>query len=426
MQFEETLSYLEELSEVRMRLAIEPSVQMLEVLGRPDKTFKTVIVGGTNGKGSICAFLTAMANAAGLKVGTYTSPHLESVTERIALCGMPLSREQFAATATDVRSTLEAADFPRPSYFEFLTGMAAVLFEKEKVDLAIFEVGLGGRLDSTNALDRVATVISRIDYDHMAILGSTLSEIASEKAAIFRGKVPAMVSDQHAEVGKILESSALKLGTNLMKSGRDFRTHGTWKDFSYHSSALSLGAIRLSLPGNHQVENAATATATATALREIGLHLPDSAIEEGLKTAVNTGRLEEWTSSGRTQVWLDVGHNSGAALALRKFLFLEGLAPLHLVIGMLSDKDWRSVLEIFLPIASSVTLCRPKSERAWDPGEASKLLSPRVPTTVIMDPTKALAHAARRSTRLLCTGSFYMVGVIRKSLPELGYRLGVR
>ncbi|MFH1261912.1 MAG: folylpolyglutamate synthase/dihydrofolate synthase family protein [Pseudomonadota bacterium] len=410
MTFEETLHYLHELGESRMRLDLEPTQKLLDLLGRPDRSLRSVVVSGTNGKGSTCAFLTAIAKASGKRVGTYTSPHLTSPVERIAIDGVPVDEATFAEVTSELAALIARTNFGTITYFEFLTILAVLIFQRIGVDLAIFEVGLGGRLDTTNALERVGTITTTIDYDHTAILGTTLAEIAREKIAIVRESLPAVVGEQPLEAREKIFDFVAALGARRIYLGTEFHGLGGWKTFRYRSTAYEVGPIELSLRGDHQVGNAACAVAMA---RELGLN----AIEEGLRSAVHPARLERFMVRGK-EVWLDVAHNPAAARRLTEFFRSEKLAPVDLVIGVLGDKDWKGITEALLPISKSVTLCKPNSSRAWEPALVRSELGlvMNLPVCVVETPVNAFREVVERSERVLCTGSFYVVGEIRREL----------
>jgi dihydrofolate synthase/folylpolyglutamate synthase len=418
MTFAGTLAFLERLTESRMRLDLAPSRALLALLGRPDRAFRSVIVAGTNGKGSVCAYLTAIARAAGLRVGTYTSPHLEAVTERVAVDGLPLDGERFAEHATAVRSAVERAALPGLTYFEFVTMAALEAFREARVDLAVLEVGLGGRLDTTNACERAGAAISRIDLDHTKILGTTLAQIAAEKAAVLETGGFGVIAAQEAEAETVLLERAERVGLHPDLAGREFWAEGTRDAFVFLRPGMRLGPLRLGLRGEHQIQNAAAAADTAFRLRETGLRLPDEAIARGLETAALPGRLECWRAPDGREVWMDVAHNPGAVEALLRFVRAEGLAPLPVVAGILADKDWGPMLDSLAGIAAPLLLCWPPSPRAWDPHAAA---GRKENTRVIADPVAALTAALDLGRRVLITGSFVTVGAVRPELRAKGF-----
>ncbi len=423
MNFTETLAYLDRLQETRMRLDLAPSQRLLELLGRPDRKLRSVIVAGTNGKGSVCAFLTSMALKAGLRVGTYTSPHLESVVERVAIDGDPIDPDVFARISTQVRETIETNEFPHATYFEFVTMAAVLAFVEAQCDLAIFEVGLGGRLDTTNILERIGVAITRIDFDHMKVLGNTLEKIAGEKGAVMRPGAFAVFAPQGTEAGDRLLKTAGDLGVAPRIGSRDFSVEGNAGSFVYSTGGKHFGPYRLGLRGDHQVQNAAVALATVDELNRCGFEIPEKARREGLAEARHPARLELFRAPppGGTEVWLDVAHNRGAAEALVRYLTENRQTPVDVLVGILADKEWRAMLDQLLAIASSITVCRPNSPRAWKPEEALAYIQARVPSVVTEDPVMGIGQLLNKKRRILCTGSFYVVGAVRKHLSRSGF-----
>lgn len=424
MTYKETLELLLRLGETRMRLDLQTTEAMLNALGNPDRGMKSVIVAGTNGKGSTTAYMTAIARAAGIRVGTFTSPHLESPTERIAVDGEPLSEQRFAQLATEVMAVVATKGLPEPTYFELVTAMAILAFASAQTQLNIFEVGLGGRLDSTNAIDRIGAALTSIDYDHTKILGSTLSDIASEKAAIFRNGLPAVVADQPPEAREQIVNVATRVGAMMVLAGRDFKGEGTDRAFRFQMGRVSFGPIKLGLKGKHQVENAACAAALALSLSPEGLRITPEAVCLGLATASLPGRLELWRTADDREVWLDTAHNPEAARSVAEFFSDQKASSFDLVVGMLAEKDWRFSIEPLLPLATTVTLCKPDSPRAWNVEEVAAYLEGSGRSIgVIQDPAEAVLSRLECSSRVLCTGSFYVVGKVRAMLRKQGLTL---
>jgi dihydrofolate synthase/folylpolyglutamate synthase len=422
MTYKQLLKYLDGLGEMAMRLDLTPTHRMLDLLHHPDRGLRSVIISGTNGKGSAAAFLTSIAKAADLRVGTYTSPHLASPAERIAIDASPIHPEIFARVATELIGTLDRGGIGPVTYFEFLTVMAVLIFLHQRVDLAVFEVGLGGRLDCTNALARIGTITTAIGYDHTAILGKTLAEIAGEKGAIMREGLPAVVVAQPDEAKTALIDCARKSNARLLLQDRDFKTTGDAKAFHFEAGSVSLGPLKLGLRGDHQAQNAAAAVMMALELRKAGLPIHEGALRDGLTSLVHPGRLERWVTKDKKEIWLDVAHNPPAAKQLALFFKNEDLAPLDVVIGVLKDKDWRGILEELAPIARSFTICKPDSPRAWRTEEAEKavvILQGGSAAIVADKPVEAFKRALETSKRVLCTGSFYTVGAIREGLPSI-------
>ncbi len=426
MTFEQALHYINQLDESRMRFDLTLSQKILERLGRPDQKLKSIIVSGTNGKGSVCAFLTSMAKQAGIKVGTYTSPHLVSPLERIAIDGTPISEICFASLVTELKAVIEQSPSGQITYFEVFTLLSTLAFVQANVELAIFEVGLGGRLDTTNILERIGTITTSIDFDHTQILGTSLSEIATEKIAIMRKNCPAIVSKQLDGVQKQIIESGKSIGTKLNMENVDYIVNGDATSFYFSNKEARIGPLHLGLYGDHQIHNAGCAAAMALELSKQGFYISSDSISKGLGNVAHPARLERWLNSKGQEVWLDVGHNPSAIKSVVKFLRKEKFFPIDIVLGVLKDKDWKKMIEELLPIASSMTLCKPQTPRAWDLDQASKEIGDKIVTRIVPHPSEAFDQAILSSSRLLCIGSFYTIGAVRPLLPKKGYQLVVR
>jgi dihydrofolate synthase/folylpolyglutamate synthase len=399
VNFPETLAYLDRLQETRMRMDLTAGRELLEALGGPDRALRSVIVAGTNGKGSVCAFLTSIAREGGLRVGTYTSPHLESVTERVAVGGKPIDQETFARIASRVRAVIEERRIDHITYFEFVTILAVLAFQEEACGICIFEVGLGGRLDTVNLLERFGVAITRIDYDHLGVLGNTLGEIATEKGAVMRRDRFAVLAPQEPEAEARLSAMAAEIGADLVRTKPE--------------------AYPVGLRGDHQSENAGVAVAVIDCLNRSGFRIPEEAVRAGLKNVRHPGRLELFEGREGPDVWLDVAHNTGSVKALALFISENRIAPVNLLVGILADKEWKTMLDLLLPLAAGVTVCRPDSPRAWDPAEALAYIGNRVLAHRIDSPAEALDFLLKSPLPVLCTGSFYVIGAARRKLIEM-------
>jgi len=399
--FDQVLHHLSELGETNMRFGSGPTRTLLDQLDSPDKHLRSIIIAGTNGKGSTCAFLTSVAMEAGLKVGTYTSPHLESVTERISLNGQPVDEKKFGEMGGRLIKQLDHLKVGDLTYFEFFTILAVMIFQKEKVDLAIFEVGLGGRLDATNALKRDLVAITAIDFDHEKLLGNSLTTIAQEKGAIMRPGLPVIVAEQKPEARLQLHSQAQVIGAG-------------WSPVNSEETFSSLG-----LHGPHQIQNARCAATLARTLS-----LTENAISRGLANAHLPGRLEKWNHAGGKVVWLDIAHNPAAARSMAQFFSQENLASFDLIWGMIKDKKAGDFLKPLQPFCSSITLCTPPTPRAWHPETIRKEFN-LDHAEIIPEAEKALREKLKTSQPILGTGSFYLVGALRPILRSLDFRVQV-
>ena len=283
---------------------LENITRLAERLGRPDRAYPSAHIAGTNGKGSTAAFLEAILRRAGLRTGLYTSPHLEKINERIRICGEELCDEAFAAAFTRLYPLIEellASGGLRahPTYFECLTAMALEVFAREHVEFAVFETGLGGRLDATNILTPAVALVTRIDFDHENYLGHSLAEIAAEKAGILKAGVPVVVAPQPPEARAVILRRAVELGCPVVETAEAFHVEREWLENgrarALVTETASGGTFEMAprLPGRFQLQNALSAVAAARLLQARGLRIPDEALAGGIAAAQWPGRLEQ-------------------------------------------------------------------------------------------------------------------------------------
>jgi dihydrofolate synthase/folylpolyglutamate synthase len=414
---EEVLSQLEILG---TRLGLETSRRLLTVMGSPHLRLSVVLVAGTNGKGSVAALLASMASAAGYRTGLFTSPHLESVTERLKIDGRSIDREELGSFLDEItrRSLLEVG--APATYFEALFIAACRWFAAEQIDLVILEVGLGGRLDATNVTEPVLSVITEIDLEHRAQLGETIAEIAREKAGILRPHRPVVVGARNREALDSLRAAAREVGAEWVQATErievvDRAESSDWsRRLRLHSTEAMYDA-RLRLAGRHQEENLVTAVAAAEHLRRLGWsRLDRSAIERGITACVWPGRLERIDLPQGRKVVLDAAHNPHAARQLSRFL-AQRLPGYSLVFGVLDDKDAGEMLPPLSALAQSVILTRPDSTRSRDPHELVQW-SDCPDTTVVESPKKALGRALKTGLPVVVCGSIYLIGEARGQL----------
>src|SRR6516225_8373426 len=321
---------------------------LMERLGRPYRAYPVAHVAGTNGKGSTAAFLEAILRDAGFRTGLNTSPHLERINERIRVNGEEASDELFAETFTRVQEVIEellAAGKLRahPTYFECVTALALEVFARERVEFAVVEVGLGGRLDATNLLTPIVSVITRIDFDHENFLGHSLREIAAEKAGILKAGVPAVFAPQQPEAGEVLRTKAGELRCPVVETSKAFRVireeiqDGCVRAEVEERATGRRLAIAPQLAGHFQLQNALNAVAAATVLQGRKYQITDENIIRGIASAQWPGRIEKLQSS--PDVYLDGAHNPGAARKLARFME-ENFAGrrVYLVYAAMRDK----------------------------------------------------------------------------------------
>ena len=396
--------------------------RLLEELGHPEQAWKAVHIAGTNGKGSAAAMLEAVLRSAGYRTGLYTSPHLGRINERIQVAGEEIADADFAAVSAEVLAGVERLlalrELPaHPSFFECLTGIGFEHFRRARCEIAAIEVGMGGRLDATNALTPLLSIIMSVEFDHEPYLGHTLEQIAFEKAGIIKEGGVVVSAAQQPEAAAVLERAARERGARLVYAQQD--------------ALLRLnGRLRLALPGRHQAANAAVVATAVQELRGLGVEVSPAALAEGLATVRWPGRLE-WVQA-RPALLLDGAHNPAAARALRAYLRELPLAPnlgatsrrLVLVFGTMRDKAVAEIADLLFPLAAAVVLTRPSQRRAATPqglAEVTGHLNPRVLERE--EPREALELArelAGPEGVVLVTGSLYLVGEIRQLVLEHG------
>ncbi|MCB0327695.1 MAG: hypothetical protein KDD52_08770, partial [Bdellovibrionales bacterium] len=297
------LHYLETRPETKMKFGLERSHMLYEQVKKNRCPFITIVVGGTNGKGSICSFLASIYQSHGYKVGIFTSPHLVDLRERITVNGMPISEKDFLHYGNLFMKSHDPEEMDA-SYFETLTFFAYEYFAEKKVEVAIFEVGLGGRLDSTNALDKDAVVLGKVDLDHTQLLGETLEQIAKEKIALVRGHESVVIARQEPSAQKAIEAYMEDRENSIAFEGRDFFHSGSREAFFYEYKDFSMSPLQLGLLGSWQSSNAACALSAALALQK-KRPLSTQSMQTGLIKAKLPGRLEMWKNDKDQKVWID-------------------------------------------------------------------------------------------------------------------------
>ena len=420
--------YLHNLQRFGVKLGLQNVGAVLSACGDPQRRFPSVHVAGTNGKGSVCAMLASILRADGRRVGLYTSPHLADVRERIRIDDRTISESDFDRLLGRIRNTIDrllAAGRleAHPTYFEVLTILAFLHFAECKVDIAVLEVGMGGRFDATNIVNPLVSVITSISLDHREYLGSTLSAIAFEKAGIIKPGVPVVSGVEGRAAEAVIRRQARALGAPLASVfGRDgalfaARTAAGFR-FRYEFCGEAF-PFRLKLPGRHQGENAAVVIAAARTLGCVELPIARRTILSGLAAAEWPGRLE--TVGRRPIVLLDGAHNEDGARALAAYVRDFVRAPLVLVFAMLKDKAVGRAAELLFPRPETVILTSIPSPRAASPEEILKA-APRFRSKIAIEPDlrAAIAQARRLAgpkVTVLIAGSLYLVGEVKK-LPK--------
>jgi dihydrofolate synthase/folylpolyglutamate synthase len=390
------------------KLGLERITAVLASLGNPERSYRFIHVAGTNGKGSTCALIDAGLRAAGIRTGLFTSPHLQEPTERIQIAGRPVSAETFERAFNVVHEIAETLDLDcHPTYFETVTAMAFWLFRELRVETAVVEVGLGGRLDSTNVVQPALTVITPIDFDHEAFLGNTLESIAREKAGILKPGVPLILARQRPEAAAIVEARAAELACPLQRAAetavRDLNVDA-------RGSRFRLGdrddVIVCPLAGEHQVDNAIVA---ALALRALNVSTA------GIAGARWPGRLE--VVAPNPDVILDGAHNPAGARALAKYLSrFYSHRRIWMIFGAMRDKALDEVAETLFPLAHLLVCTAPTGTRALRPEALAELARGLTETHSEPNVEAALKWTVERASSedaIIITGSLFLIGEAR-------------
>lgn len=430
LSFQAAWSFLDGLQLFKIKLGLESMASLLNELDSPQHHYPCLHIGGTNGKGSVGATLLATLSAAGYRVGLYTSPHLSSVRERFRLGDRYISEEEFAALAADIIDILAGRQI---TYFEFTTALALLWFARQKVDLALLEVGLGGRLDATNVVTPLAAVITNIGLDHEQYLGTTIGQIAAEKAGIIKPGVPVITGARQREALEVITAAAARQNATLFLLGHDFQGLPSVDDkrqWSYSgirrgsAQRMELAGLPLHLRGAHQVDNAALALATLEIVRP-RFPVAEAQLRLGLSQVAWPGRLEELQAgTPLRRILLDGAHNPDGAGVLKSALQEDfEYERLILVWASMADKDVGATLQLVAPLAREIIFTRPESERSARPADLETLLPAelrqriRIACTETVAEALDLALAAAGPADLICVaGSLYLVGHARRIL----------
>src|SRR5882762_8851683 len=406
---------------------LENITVLAERLGHPERTYPSAHIAGTNGKGSTAAFLESILRHSGFRTGLNTSPHLERINERIRINGNEIGDQSFAETLSRIQVLIEellATGKLRahPTYFECVTAMAFEYFARERVEFAVFEVGLGGRLDATNILSPLLTIITRIDFDHENFLGHSLAEIAREKGGILKPGVPFVLSEQRPEARQVVLARAQSLGCPVIEPAQIFRVNQeSMQTGRVHARVVETDSGKIfelapNLPGRFQLENALNAIAAVRLLCERGFRISSDAITQGIANTVWPGRLEQLHSS--PDVYLDGAHNPAAARELAHFLEQNfGGRKVWLIYAALRDKAVDEVAGLLFPHAAEVIFTAPRISRAVSATQLAEIAGHHAARfSVLPDAERAFEYAlaeAAPEDAIFITGALYLVGQLR-------------
>ena len=416
MNYEETIAYIHSAYWKGTKDGLSRTRELLDLLGDPQDGLKFIHVAGTNGKGSTCAMLASILQAAGYRTGLYTSPFVNRFNERIALNGTPISDQDLVDVFEKIRPIVDAMENP-PSEFELITCAAMLYYREQKCDVVVLEVGMGGEFDSTNVIKTpLLSIITAMGFDHMQYLGSTMTEIASAKAGIIKPGGTTLIYGENPEADKVFRYTCEKMHSRLVVTN-----YGRIVDHSHtlRGHDLSFGPwthIHLPLIGSHQVKNAAVVLTAVEELKQKGLSIPDDAVYEGMASVYWPARME--LLSENPVFLLDGGHNPhgfrAAAATLRELFPAQKIT---VMMGVMADKDHGDMIRELLPLAKRFITVQPDSPRSMTADDLAEeirsLGGDAEPAGTVENSVKTLVGEAKEDDVLLAIGSLYMSGTVR-------------
>ncbi len=438
--YNKTVNYLYSLQKHGIKLGLANTNRLMQLLGHPQKSFRSIHVAGTNGKGSTASAIASILHATGLKVGLFTSPHLVSFTERIKINNLQISEPDVIKLAYEVHQVTGSEDF-NPTFFEFITAMALHYFSSNSVDWAVIETGMGGRLDATNIVSPDITIITNISLDHSEFLGKSISEIAFEKAGIIKPHVPVVTAADIPDAISQLSDTAESKGSELHLYNREFQGSlismndkcitFDYQGYNYYEN------LSAPVTGKYQLYNSCLAIRASEILSQSGLPVKDASVRTGLQNLRLEGRLE-WFSQA-PPIILDGAHNAEAAKSVAdsiKEIFTD--KEIVVIAGIMDDKDIKGILKPLLQIADSMILTKAKYDRAASPKKLREIISEIAKsdmqqvtaTTIYTGSVKEAIHIAKKqhkdNTIILITGSFYTTGEAKEILGCKGVLSSLR
>ncbi|MCY6482800.1 bifunctional folylpolyglutamate synthase/dihydrofolate synthase [Clostridium aestuarii] len=435
MNYEQAREYIEDTSKFSIKLGLSRTEKILELLGNPHKKVKCIHIAGTNGKGSTTAMISSILVESGYKVGMYTSPYIEEFEERIQINGMNIPKEDLARVVTEVAKVIDKVielGYDNPTQFEIITCAGLLYFYEQKVDFAVVEVGLGGRLDATNVITPILSIISSISYDHINILGDTLAKIAYEKAGIIKNDIPVILYPQNHEVTEVIESICEEKNAKLIKvSEEDVQYLGCNELDNINESKVVQNIvvstqkekynIQLSLLGKHQLLNCAVVIYTVEELRNYGIEISKQDVLRALSKVKWMARFEFMKEN--PLIVIDGAHNVDSISRLKESVdtYLK-YKNMILVLGILADKQVENMVKIIAPMADKVICVTPHSDRAELASELKIEVEKWNECCEAVEEYEmaykiGLEYCDKDDLLLIC-GSFYMVGDMRRIIKK--------
>jgi dihydrofolate synthase/folylpolyglutamate synthase len=410
-----------------IKLGLDNITRLCEALDHPERAFTSLHVAGTNGKGSVTAMTHAALRAAGIRAGRYTSPHLSDLSERFVIDDRPVDTGSLEAAVEDVLACADRLQQTGvlpvpPTFFEATTAAAFELFRRARLQIAVIEVGLGGRFDATNVIAPMAGAITTIDFDHQQHLGHTLEAIAFEKAGIIKSGMTVVIGDLPPDAAAVMRRAADERGARLVIASQDARCRAELVDgrarVSIETPHGSYGPVTLGLRGEHQVANALVAVRLLEATSAEGTPIARDAIEQGLANAQWPARLELLAIDGGRRVLMDAAHNPEGARALAAYLRRWHPERPPLVLGVMRDKNVSEIIRTLLPHVSRVIATAAPTPRARPADELAGYLRDAGATDVVVEPdaSRAIERALERASTVCVAGSIFLVGAVRDGL----------
>jgi dihydrofolate synthase/folylpolyglutamate synthase len=417
-EYSQALDYLYGLEKFGMAFGLENITWLLGLIGNPQESLKAVHIAGTNGKGSVAAMLSEMLKTAGYATGRYTSPHLVSFTERIAVNGDCIMEAEVAELTQFIKERVDREGSGRRfTFFDFTTALAFEYFKRKGVAIAVVEVGLGGRLDSTNVLRPLVSVITNVAFDHQEYLGNTLREIAREKAGIVKEHVP-VVAGTKGEALDVVRTAAANSALYALGQNFTYKKKGEQLMW-YRGIRMTYDNLSVGLRGDYQLFNAALALCTLELLSPAGFPVKEYAVRKGLASVQWPARLELVRKPGKPLILIDGAHNPDGAATLAAYLKSHFVNRKKLLVfGVMKDKDFKEMLRELLPVVQQVILTRPETDRAALPADVVRCAPGALVSASVKDALDRAFAMAEGDDLIVITGSFYTVGEAKKLLDK--------
>jgi dihydrofolate synthase/folylpolyglutamate synthase len=414
----EILDYLYGLEKFGMVFGLDNITWLLGLIGNPQDSLKAVHIAGTNGKGSVASMLSEILRTAGYATGTYTSPHLISFTERIVVNGDYISEGEVAELTEFIKERIDREENARPlTFFDFTTALAFEYFKRKGVAIAVVEAGLGGRLDSTNVLRPLVTIITNVALDHQEYLGNTIKEIAREKAGVVKEHVP-VVTGAKGESLEVIRAAAVKTALYALGESFTYKSKGEQLMW-YRGIHMTYDDLSVALRGDHQLFNAALALCALEILGPAGFPVREYAVRKGLASVRWPARLELIRKPGQPLVLIDGAHNPDGVRTLVSYLGSHFVNRKKiLVFGVMKDKDFKEMLQEILPVVQQTILTRPEIERAALPTDVARYAPGALIAASVKDALDGAFALADEHDLIIVTGSFYTVGEAKRLLNE--------